>query len=667
MAAVLVVLAGLGAVSAAPGGGAQAATLRAPSLPTTVVRLDGSRRGAVFQGIGAISGGGGNSRLLVDYPRRERSAILDYLFTPHFGASLQMLKIEIGGDGNSSDGAEPSVEQVRGRVDCNVGYEFWLAKQAVRRNPRIALYGLQWSAPAWVRGKRNSLWTKADIGYLLDWLGCARRDGLRVRYLGGWNEHYPPGSPIVEGWYVALRRALDTHGYRTVEIVAADAYGSAAWSPAVDMSKDPAFARAVSVIGVHDVCGSESHGFHCTGSPAARRWQARGKLLWQSELGRTPRYATSPLEQGPPGLARSLNNGYLDAGITGTLLWPLVEAMPPDLPFSGRGLVAADQPWSGSYTVSLLTWVVAQTTQFVSPGWRFLRGGGRELAGRGTMVSYVSPDRSAWSSVAETSSSTGPQRVTFELSGGLATRVHVWLTELNGSRTLTEVATARASQGRVSFRLQPRAIYTFTTTTGQSKARGHVPRVPAARPLAPRYVARPDGAGMASLLSPMDGSFGYVSGTLTQTTVGQPVPWSSCDLGYPYAVLGTSTWSDYTVSTRVELPTRAPGGAQPGAFLLVGFDGKGSPCDFAGLLFSVDSTGRWRLSRGADLTKVLSSGTVAPSDRYLLSVALSGSGLVGSIDGRRVVSLHERALIVGPTGIGSLTFQPVRYTSLTVR
>jgi hypothetical protein len=116
-----------------------AALVASPGTTVTVtpvaVVINGARPGPAFQGIGAISGGGGNSRLLIDYPPRERAQILDYLFSPHFGASLQMLKLEIGGGGFSSDGSEPSVEPVRGRPDCGAGYEFWLARQALARNP----------------------------------------------------------------------------------------------------------------------------------------------------------------------------------------------------------------------------------------------------------------------------------------------------------------------------------------------------------------------------------------------------------------------------------------------------------------------------------------------------------------------------------------------------
>src|SRR6266700_1051046 len=102
----------------------------ARALTTTDITIDGTKAGPAFQGVGAISGGGGNSRLLIDYPEPERTQILDYLFKPSYGASDQILKIEIGGDTNSTSGAEPSIEHTRGAVNCNVGYEFWLAEQA---------------------------------------------------------------------------------------------------------------------------------------------------------------------------------------------------------------------------------------------------------------------------------------------------------------------------------------------------------------------------------------------------------------------------------------------------------------------------------------------------------------------------------------------------------
>src|SRR5512132_3598141 len=88
----------------------------APAEAATSITINGGSAGRTFDGVGAVSGGGGNSRLLIDYPEPQRSQILDYLFKPGYGAALQILKVEIGGDTNSTSGAEPSHEHVRGVV-----------------------------------------------------------------------------------------------------------------------------------------------------------------------------------------------------------------------------------------------------------------------------------------------------------------------------------------------------------------------------------------------------------------------------------------------------------------------------------------------------------------------------------------------------------------------
>ena len=55
--------------------------------------IDATVSGPRFDGIGAISGGGGETVLLPAYPAAQRNEILDYLFRPSFGASLQILKV----------------------------------------------------------------------------------------------------------------------------------------------------------------------------------------------------------------------------------------------------------------------------------------------------------------------------------------------------------------------------------------------------------------------------------------------------------------------------------------------------------------------------------------------------------------------------------------------
>ncbi len=71
----------------------------ASALPSTAIAnitLDGSTALHRYDGHGGLSAGA-SSRLLIDYPEPQRSQILDYLFKPNFGASLQILKVEIGG------------------------------------------------------------------------------------------------------------------------------------------------------------------------------------------------------------------------------------------------------------------------------------------------------------------------------------------------------------------------------------------------------------------------------------------------------------------------------------------------------------------------------------------------------------------------------------------
>jgi hypothetical protein len=48
----------------------------AHAATSTSITVNGTATGRTFDGIGAISGGGGNSRLLMNYPEPERGQIL---------------------------------------------------------------------------------------------------------------------------------------------------------------------------------------------------------------------------------------------------------------------------------------------------------------------------------------------------------------------------------------------------------------------------------------------------------------------------------------------------------------------------------------------------------------------------------------------------------------
>src|SRR5579872_4389769 len=203
---------------------------------TDFIRIDGRGSGRIFQGIGGVSAGA-SSRLLIDYPEPYRSQILDYLFKPNYGASLQHLKVEIGGDVNSTDGSEPSHMRTRSDHDYTRGYEWWLMSEARKRNPKIILDTLAWGAPGWIGG--GNFYSDDMADYVADFIAGAKSTyGLDIEYTGIWNEKHFENAEYVK----TLRRVLDAHHLST-KIVCCDEYPSAnvdQWTILNAMAKDPA-------------------------------------------------------------------------------------------------------------------------------------------------------------------------------------------------------------------------------------------------------------------------------------------------------------------------------------------------------------------------------------------------------------------------------------------
>jgi galactosylceramidase len=119
-----------------------------------VVEVDLGSQGPAFDGIGAVSTGA-SSKLLFDYPEPERSAILDWLFLPGYGASLHHLKVEIGGDVNTLTGTEPSIAHTREEFlnpqpeFFQRGSQLWLMKEAKKRI-LISSCGDSMGRPGWI-------------------------------------------------------------------------------------------------------------------------------------------------------------------------------------------------------------------------------------------------------------------------------------------------------------------------------------------------------------------------------------------------------------------------------------------------------------------------------------------------------------------------------------
>ncbi|WP_084701753.1 ricin-type beta-trefoil lectin domain protein [Streptacidiphilus anmyonensis] len=646
LGAALALTGALGALATAPGA-------RAATSTTTAISVDGSKPGLVFDGVGAISGGGGNSRLLADYPPRQRDQLLDYLFKPGYGAALQTLKLEIGGDTNSTDGAEPSIEHTKGVVDCDNGYEWWLAEQAQARNPKIKFYGLAWGAPGWIDGGSGNFWSQDTIDYLMSWMGCAAQHHLTVSYLGGWNERGFDAT-----WYEHLKAALVSHGYAATKVVAADSD----WSVADAMTTDPAFKKAVDIVGVHYPCGYLGSFTSC---PSTANAQALGKPLWASENG------SEDANAGAPAVARAINRDYIDGRMTSYINWPVIAALYPNLFFSSDGMSIANQPWSGSYSIGSTTWVTAQTTQFAQPGWRYVDAASGYLGGDradGSYVTLKSPDQSDYSTVIETMDATADQTASFSVSGGLSTgEVHVWATDVDSTDPaawFVHTQDVTPSHGRYTLTLKPGYVYTVTTTTGQGKGTA---TPPAAAPLALPYAddfEKPATTTSPQYFTDMNGAFQTVpcgggrAGTcLRQMAASTPIRWTDEPYDAPYTIMGDGGWTNYTVSADTLFE-------QASTVELLGRVNQ-QGCNNNGLNayhLRVSDTGAWSIDKSdtAWHFTTLASGTTAALGTgtwHSVALTMQDTTLTATVDGRVVGTATDGSFTNGQAGLGVTGYQ----------
>jgi glycosyl hydrolase family 59/ricin-type beta-trefoil lectin protein/glycosyl hydrolase family 59 (putative galactocerebrosidase) len=635
----------------------------APAQAATSITINGGSGGRTFDGVGAVSGGGGNTRLLIDYPEPQRGQILDYLFKPGYGAALQILKVEMGGDTNSTSGAEPSHAHFRGDLDCNRGYEWWLMEQAKARNPGITLVGLPWGAPGWIG---NGTFFSNDLtGYYLSWLGCAKQHGLTIDYLTTVQNEKQWSAD----WTVTMRNALNANGYSAVKVISGDSWPGD-WGPAGAISTNTAYRNATDVLSAHYTCGYLSAQTSCS-VPA--NVTNTGKTLWSSENG------SQDYNDGAKPLARGINRVYLDGKMTAYLNWDLIAAVTPNIPWPTVGLILANQPWSGYYSVGKDAWALAHTTQFTAPGWKYLDSSSGYLGGNranGSFVSLKAPNNTDYSTIVETMDATSAQTLNLNVTGGLSTGpVHVWATNLNSNNAgdhFVRGADITPSGGAFSLTAQPGYLYTITTTTGQGKGTATSP--PQGSLNLP-YSDNFDGyaAGKeAKYLMDMEGAFetgacgaGRAGTCVRQAATQKTIPWKK--FVDPYALLGNVAWSNYTASADVLLE-------KPGYVEMIGRAGAqdtGNQGALNAYYLRVSDTGAWSIRRNNTSQQVttLRSGTttaLGTNSWHKLSLGFSGSTITASVDGAVIGTVTDGTFPAGQVGIGTSTGETAQFDNLDV-
>ncbi|XP_042245359.1 galactocerebrosidase isoform X2 [Thunnus maccoyii] len=639
----------------------------------TYILNDKDGLGRVFDGIGGLSGGGATSRLLVNYAEPYRSQILDYLFKPNFGASLHILKVEIGGDAQTTDGTEPSHMHYENDENYFRGYEWWLMKEAKKRNPNITLIGLPWAFPGWVGHGKNWPYDFPDItaAYVVNWiLGAKQYHDLDIEYIGIWNERNFDSKYIK-----VLRNTLDKVGLTDVGIIAADGD----WSIANSIIVDPYLNDAVDVIGAH-----------YPGTNTVIEALKTQKKLWSSED-----YSTFNDEVGGGCWARILNQNYVNGLMTATISWNLVASYYEELPFGRDGLMTAQEPWSGNYVVESPIWITAHTTQFTQPGWTYLQTvghlvqGGSYVAltdGNGNLtvvIETMTHDHSVCIRPPLPHFNVTSQNATFQLKGSFASikELQVWRSQFNfktkkPSSFFEKLTPLKLSDGSFTLNLAEDEVYTLTTMTAGQK--GSYPEPPASARFPKVYKddfnVRNPAFSEAPDFADQTGVFEYYINltdpgphvfTLRQVLTERPVTWVA-DADQTISVIGDYQWQNLTVSCDVFMEKVKTGGV----FVAARVDKGGQSVRSAkGVFFWVFADGTYKVTNDLAGQTVLAEGQSGTRAYgwHTLSLTVKGQYASGLLNG---YPLWKKAVVLNPkngwAAIGTHSYELAQFDNFSV-
>jgi galactosylceramidase len=648
--------------------------------------LDGKAGGKRFDGIGVVDGGGATSVLLKDYPEPLRGQILDLLYKPKFGASVSALMAEIPGDGNATQGSMPSHMHARDDLNYWRGYTWWVLREAKRRNPRLSLDGAAWSAPGWIGDSGGTFppnidkshadarfWSQDSADYYVKWLKGLRDvhgmqfDALGVRNEKGANYEYA----------AALRKTLDEGGFSKVKLHGFDNWpDDYKFNFVSDMASNPSLREAIDIIGAH-INAPQSV------VPAEVRRQAAlmGKPIWNTE-----QHVYKPGYEALLGIVEAFNDNFVSSGVTKIVNWYGIGGLYTMEPYNGEkeAAVRANWPWSGHVEINPSLWGYAHYGQFSEVGWTYLDGGSGTLPQAGSYVTLVAPSKD-YSVIIETKDASGPQQLSFSVGGGLSGReLAVWRT--TEKEHFIRQSDLKSVDGAFTLSLEPNAVYTLTTTRGQSKgsiAGGSGSRAfpfpyhenfeqytdPRRWGYLPRYFA--DIAGAFELAACPGKNKGRC---LRQSATVPPISWSPD--WQPFTIIGDEGWDDYEVSADVYL------GAGENASVMGRINHVGTGYGFIpkGYFVNLDDQGKLRLVviRGKENKKALvgdaeqqalikaandadeggekelASARVAgvkPGQWHRLALRFEGSAVTALVDGKSVLRAEDATYGKGMVGL----------------
>lgn len=613
-------------------------------MATTAI-IDASSLGRTFEGIGGVTSNG-MTKLLHEYPEAQRNDILNFLFTPKFGASFHQLKVEIGSDANGTCGTEPSHMRSETDFDITRGVGLWMAREAKNRNQDLILDAIRWGTPAWLTNNvkkytfyKNFLQgAKDEFNLDFDFLAPDENEGSFSR-----------------NWVVnTLRPGLDNDGFASVKLTGADS--TTDWNIAPMVCGDAGLKNALYAINVHYKQDSPDNAKTC------------GLPIFDSEDIVAYRHKFSSALD----MAYKIIRSYASGRMVQYVMHPIIEAIYDNVPYTYKGILAAAHPWSGYYKIEPSLWVVAQFTQFIAPGWHYIDSG----CSSGKEHSYLTLKDSSTGdfSIILLNRSSSSETFDLVLNNFNADTLHIWQTTEESQ--FINLPDLPVSHNVASITLPPNSICTLTTTTGQTKGRpSHtIPNettfsLPYVEDFEsyqvgkqPKYTVDQSGAFEVAL----GGKHGGKCLRQLITHTSKPIDWERRATPSPYTIIGGQELKNYVTSFDFFMEDIVNSDYE--GYVLIGarcnFSPTGDvPAECYNLRLFHD--GRWELRSAAFILQSGSVSTFSLNTWHNLKISCNDSLISAYLDDVLLAKVMDFEYPSGHVEIGS-GYNNVRYDNFRI-
>lgn len=595
-----------------------------------------------WQGLSA-SLTGGTAQLLLDYKTDSPDSyeeLLELLFGEN-GAGITSVKAEIGCDINSFAGTEPAVSRDnRSFPDVSASPSWQTAADAKRICPSLTVEMIRTGDPKYVTdefAKSEEAGMKARFDWYMSCLDAVyEKFGIVPDIICADAEESVKSD---FDWIIYLSESLknvQSREYSCTDIKISAVQYPESSSLTDEMNGDPRLMHAVDII---DYCDSGEYGIN--------------EEILANEYGKEIRCTEGGVPAEASEYSESLGSGSVmdtaanmisafSSQMTSYEFKPAVSAYYSGMKYFPCGLIGADTPWNGSFSVGSGLYAAAQFTAFAENGWQFV-----ESACGSTYMTLTSPENGDSSTViVNNSPSERVCTIRRAYISTMAKPLNIWQTA-DGHR-LKHLGTAENDFSGGSYiselTVPPYSITTLTTsgsspeiTVGENDS--HVLALPYADSFdySDEYMYMHGGSAKYSCTE--SGAFLSENGRLIQqvTADSKPAENGSVSVPDPVLTLGDINWHDYSVSAKVSLADESSDN-YAGIGLRSNSSASYGGLSHSGYILRINGGGTWNVLDGSD---VIGGGKIkdyASGSDNTLKISAEGRLITAYINGEQVFS-----------------------------